>query len=233
MTYSHAGRVVGPWTLYVNKERTIEPEGWDSRPDHCTPSSCHPSWSLTGKTKGGTPKPLSLHCPPWPSVQVNASPAGDLQDKRTSRSSGSQMIKVSSPSTFSSTEAFVITHALETRFKHKFSPAWPHLCLADLVEQELKDPSWSSPCYQANSNTECSEAAALNYNQKLNFRRWHQQQLSASQYELIINYIFGSHSSSIWENYSVNGCELLWSWTTGQWTQWQSMFPYSGGADPG
>ena len=60
---------------------------------------------------------------------------------------------------------------------------------------------------QGSSNTECPEAAALNYNQELNFRRWHQQQLPASPYELIISCIFRSYS--IGENDSIKVCGLL------------------------
>lgn len=41
-------------------------------------------------------------------------------------------------------------------------------------------------------------AAALNYYQELNFRRWHRQKLSALTYELIISCILRSHST--WEN---------------------------------
>ena len=99
------------------------------------------------------------------------------------------------------------TMSLRTSSNASFSntnspfPCWPSETSWKMLSGALPINS------QGSSNTECPEAAALNYNQELNFRRWHQQQLPASPYELIISCIFRSYS--IGENDSIKVCGLL------------------------
>lgn len=93
----------------------------------------------------------------------------------------------------------------------------PYLLYIGLVEHTsaavyksdlcTENSPWSSfPVTTKPAVTLRTKAAALHYDQKLRFRRWHWQQFSASKHELASNFTFRSYT--IWENHSVNvpGC---------------------------
>lgn len=184
-------------------------EGRDSHPKHVTPNS---SVIPAGRAKGRTPILSAFSV--LPSAQVNVISLTTYR-RRGLAGTPSLTWSVSSSSTFSP-----LRHLLPCPWEQvQIQVSLPlfYLLQVGLVEHTstaayqsdlcTENTPWSSlPVTTKPAETLRTRAAALHYNQKLRFRRWHRQQFSASQHELASNFTLRSYT--IWENHSVNvtGC---------------------------